>query len=135
MSIVGIEHGARFTGVDKDGWLVFPNLYHCPSCGYGVYFNQSSLESGSYPTDPGASILEKLDASVRSEFVAQVAAVVSEHPGSFVLALHCPKCKAPVAICFDATEAAMSYLRFKPVRIFEHREPNKTIQRTSYSRR
>jgi hypothetical protein len=130
MSIVGIEPGTRFTGLDKDGWLVYPNLYHCPHCGYGVYFNQSSLEAGAFPADADTASLEKLDVSVRSEFAAPVAAVVSAHPGSFVLAFHCPKCEAPVAICFDATEAAMSYLRFKPVRIFEREEPNNAMHAT-----
>lgn len=130
MSIVGIEPVERFSGLDKDGWLLYPNLYHCPSCDYGVYFNQNSLEAGTFPADANTTSLEKLDISVRAEFVAPVAAVVSAHPWAFVLAFHCPKCKAPVAICFDATEAAMSYLRFKPVRVFERQEPNNAMHAT-----
>jgi hypothetical protein len=130
MNIVSVEPRERFSGLDRDGWLEYPNLYHCPFCNYGVYFNEGSLSAGAFPEDADLANLRKLDSSVRDQFQPLVSAVTAAHPGAFVLAFHCPKCSSPAAVCFDATEAAMSYLRFKPIRIFECQEPNNAMHAT-----
>jgi hypothetical protein len=47
MNIKEIIPSECFTGLDSNGWLVYPNRFLCPKCDYGIYFNQQSLENGS----------------------------------------------------------------------------------------
>src|SRR5688572_3173627 len=110
MRVAAIEPRDRFSGLDASGWLQYPNLYHCPFCSYGVYFNQPSLDAGAYPSEVDSSALQKLKDPARSEFEAHVVPFLHANPGVFTLAFHCPKCTSPVAICFDATEVAMATL-------------------------
>ena len=76
-----------FTGTDRDGWLNYPNLFHCPKCDYGVYFNQESLEKGSSSHQNKPLKLSLVNTLLLSKHVQRF---VSNNLERFILDFYCP---------------------------------------------
>ena len=119
MKIKEINPSDSFTGVDRDGWLRYPNLFHCPKCNYGVYFNQPSLEKGW--VDQQNKPL-KLDPADSLAFVGYIQRFISNNFERFVLDFYCPKCQSPYVIGFESHEFHMASYRYRPIVVFSTAE-------------
>jgi hypothetical protein len=119
MKIKQIIPSDCFTGVDKDGWLNYPNVFHCPRCDYGIYFKQPSLEKGW--ADQQVNPL-KLDPAASSAFVAYIREFISNHFERFILDFYCPKCQSPYVIGFESHEFHMAAYRYRPIAVFSAAE-------------
>lgn len=115
MNIKQTDPSEYFTGVDRDGWLNYPNLFHCPKCDYGIYFNQQSLEKGS--VDQQNRPL-KLNTEDRVLFDSPSQRFISDNSERFILDFYCPKCQTPYVIGFETHEFHMSHYRYRPVVVF-----------------
>jgi len=114
MKVKEINPSQYFTGLDKDGWLNYPNLFHCPKCDYGIYFNQASLEKGAVIHQDKPVKLNPVTALLLS---SQIKNFVSNHLERFVLDFYCPKCKLPCVIGFETKEFHMAHYRYRPITV------------------
>ena len=119
MKIKEIIPSDCFTGVDRDGWLNYPNLFHCPKCDYGVYFNQQSLEKGSVNQQDKPL---KLDPAGSLAFVSHIQGFISNNPERFILDFYCPQCQSPYVIGFESHEFHRSHYRYRPTVVFSATE-------------
>ncbi len=103
-----------FTGLDRDGWLDYPNMFYCPKCDYGIYFNQESLEKGS--TSHQNKPL-KLNFVIALLLSSQIKKIISNHSERFILDFYCPKCNLPCVIGFETKEFHMAHYRYRPVTV------------------
>ncbi len=115
MNIKEIIPSECFTGLDSNGWLVYPNNFLCPKCDYGVYFDQQSLENGSVNHQEKPL---KLNLEVALFFNNHIQKFLSNKYDRFILDFYCPKCQSPFVIGFESAEFHMSDWRFRPIVIF-----------------
>ena len=114
MKIKEINPSECFTGLDRNGWLDYPNLFHCPKCDYGIYFNQQSLEEGS--TSHQNKPL-KLNLFITLFFIRRIQRFILNNSERFILDFYCPKCQSPYVIGFESHEFHMSHYRYRPIAI------------------
>jgi hypothetical protein len=119
MEIKEVNPSECFTGVDRDGWWNYPNLFHCPKCDYGVYFNQQSLEKGSVNQQKQPLKLSPEDSAL---FVSNIQRFISDKPERFILDFYCPQCHRAYVIGFETHEFHMSHYRYRPVVVFSSAE-------------
>ena len=114
MKVKEINPSECFTGLDRDGWLNYPNMFHCPKCDYGVYFNQDSLNKGwaSHQDKPS-----KLNPVATSLLSGQIQKFVENQFERFVLDFYCPKCNLPYVIGFETKEFHMAHYRYRPITV------------------
>jgi len=119
MKIKEINPSECFTGVDRDGWLNYPNLFHCLKCDYGVYFNEQSLSNGfsSHQERP-----LKLNPELALSFNKDIKHFLSDEFERFILDFHCPQCQSPYVIGFETHEFHMSHYRYRPIAVFSAAE-------------
>src|SRR5690349_16038211 len=103
-----IKPSECITGTDRQGWLNYPNMFHCLQCGYGIYFNQQSLEKGS--VNQQAQPL-KLSPEDCARFVSDIQRFISNHYERFILDFYCPQCHRAYVIGFDTYEFHMAHYR------------------------
>jgi rubredoxin len=101
--------------LDSSGWLVYPNRFHCPKCGYGVYFNEQSLSNG-FSTHQERP--QKLNPNFAIVFQKDVQLFLSNKFERFILDFHCPQCQSPYVIGFEAVEFHMAHWRYRPMVVF-----------------
>lgn len=119
MKIKEIDPSESFTGVDRDGWLNYPNLFSCPKCDYGIYFNEQSLEKGSVNQQDKPL---KLSTEDNVLFVRNTQRFISGNPERFILDFYCPQCQTPYVIGFETHEFHMAHFRYRPVVVFSTAE-------------
>jgi len=101
-----------FEGMDTDGWLNYPNMFHCPKCEYGIYFNQESLAKGSVHHQNKPMKLTWLRAAL---FSCHIKRFISNKSERFILDFICPRCKSPYVIGFESREFHMGHDRYRPL--------------------
>lgn len=106
----------RFGATDRFGFLIFPNVYDCYACHYGVMFSHGALSGqaarywqqwvpGQRPRFlPRSS--QDWSAAIREAVEEALAASGAGFP--FTVDLACPRCSAPVIICFEDVELGMA---------------------------
>ena len=104
-----------FTGLDSNGWLVYPNLFHCPKCKYGIYFNERSLSNG-FSSHQQMSL--KLEPESAILFQKDIQLFLSNKFERFILDFHCPQCQSPYVIGFESEEFHPAAWRYRPVIVF-----------------
>jgi hypothetical protein len=115
MKIKEINPSECFSGLDRDGWLDYPNLFHCPKCDYGVYFNRQSLEKGfiNHQNKP-----LKLNLLVALFFTRRIQRFISSNSERFILDFYCPKCQSPYVIGFESADFHKDDYHYRPIVIF-----------------
>jgi hypothetical protein len=114
MKIKEINPSEYFTGMDRDGWLSYPNMFHCPKCDYGIYFNQESLRKGRTSNQDKPL---KLNLVIALFLSSKIQKIISNQRERFVLDFYCPKCNLPYVIGFEEKEFHMSHYRYRPIAV------------------
>ena len=108
------EAAPQFSGIDAEGFLVFPNHYSCDHCASQVGFPNRVL-ADRYQ----APFQSKLKLEDRNRLQPLVDTFLKKAGNRFALDFYCPQCKNAVAIGFEWREVRAGLVRYTPLYVFE----------------